>query len=417
MLRAQCQRDSVQGPTDTARHRHRVARLLLDSALLERLSSFLWDDPARPPLVVVRSAGFLAEFFIQFHEHTGEHPHSENAPSLRIDKPFPALRDHALALDFDALDPIEYPYVVILIRVLEEWMKSLLPFPRFFSCVPSSTRADISTTDSHSKRTTSGKKLIRAKKIKSDEEKFDEAEAQAYRCWTETKIPSEITTLFENPAISPEALRQNPSPFFHLLAALKELTDQSETHALPLTSTLPDMRSDTSNYIPLQRLYVQDRRSRRSRLRAPVDNAVVDLFVENAHALQVLRGKEWGAFDQDKAALADVLVSSPRATPTHLALSALFVPKGDSVGSPSTVEHLRQEVQSIVDDSVELLEALDHAIGELARAPAAELPNTEASLGGMVAQETIKMITKRYIPVKGYCIIDLVDAWTGVIGA
>jgi amyloid beta precursor protein binding protein 1 len=45
----------------------------LDSALLERLSAFLWSDPARPPLVVVRSAGFLAEFFIQCHEHTSEH--------------------------------------------------------------------------------------------------------------------------------------------------------------------------------------------------------------------------------------------------------------------------------------------------------------------------------------------------------
>ena len=35
----------------------------------------------------------------------------------------------------------------------------------------------------------------------------------------------------------------------------------------------------------------------------------------------------------------------------------------------------------------------------------------------MVAQETIKVITKQYVPVKGYCIIDLVDTWTGVIGA
>lgn len=25
-------------------------------------------------------------------------------------------------------------------------------------------------------------------KVKSDEENFDEAEAQAYRCWTETKV-------------------------------------------------------------------------------------------------------------------------------------------------------------------------------------------------------------------------------------
>ena len=45
----------------------------LDDGLLDRLSSVLWNDPACPPFVVVRSAGFLAEFFIQFHEHTSEH--------------------------------------------------------------------------------------------------------------------------------------------------------------------------------------------------------------------------------------------------------------------------------------------------------------------------------------------------------
>lgn len=48
----------------------------LDNILLDRLSSFLWSDPSHPPLVVVRSAGFLAEFFIQFHEHTSEHTFS-----------------------------------------------------------------------------------------------------------------------------------------------------------------------------------------------------------------------------------------------------------------------------------------------------------------------------------------------------
>jgi hypothetical protein len=49
------------------------------------------------------------------------------------------------------------------------------------------------------------------------------------------------------------------------------------------------------------------------------------------------------------------------------------------------------------------------------RAPTAELPNVAAFLGGMVAQEAIKMITRQYIPVNGYCVVDLVDTWTGVL--
>lgn len=51
------------------------------------------------------------------------------------------------------------------------------------------------------------------------------------------------------------------------------------------------------------------------------------------------------------------------------------------------------------------------------RAPTADLPNVAAFLGGIVAQEAIKMITKQYIPVNGYCVIDLVDTWSGVLAS
>lgn len=54
--------------------------------------------------------------------------HSDSAPSLRIDKPFPALLQHAMSLDFDAMDPTDHghvPYVVILVRILEEWKRDV----------------------------------------------------------------------------------------------------------------------------------------------------------------------------------------------------------------------------------------------------------------------------------------------------
>ena len=50
------------------------------------------------------------------------------------------------------------------------------------------------------------------------------------------------------------------------------------------------------------------------------------------------------------------------------------------------------------------------------RAPMAELPTTAAFLGGMIAQEATKLLTKQYVPVKGYCVIDLIETWTGTIG-
>ncbi|KAG2074368.1 hypothetical protein BDR04DRAFT_1048591 [Suillus decipiens] len=379
----------------------------LDHALLNKLSALLWKDARYPPLVVVRSAGFLADFYIQFHEHTVIESHSETSPSLRIDKPFPALRELALSLEYDKMDPIDHghiPYVVILVRALEDWKK---------------THGD-SPPKSYEERQ-QFKKGILALKVKADEENFDEAEAQAYRCWTETKVPSEIAALFSDPALSSETMDSDRSPFFHLLAALKEYTKQSDTHTLPLTSTLPDMKSDTLNYIQLQRLYKEraqeEKQAFKSYLRIPVDDCMVDSFVKNAHALVVLRGKPWDTFDENKAALVESLSTMPKETCIHLALSALSLLQANDTSVSPSAESIRAKIQSIVGQSNKLPDEADDAIGEIARAPFSELPNTAAFLGGMVAQEVIKMITKQYVPVKGYCVIDLIETSTGTISA
>ena len=50
--------------------------------------------------------------------------HTETSPSLRIDKPFPALLKAARVFDFDAMDSTDHghiPYVYILVRALDDW--------------------------------------------------------------------------------------------------------------------------------------------------------------------------------------------------------------------------------------------------------------------------------------------------------
>lgn len=116
----------------------------LEAVLLDQLASFLWEDSSNPPLVIVRSAGFLAEVYIQYHEHTGMHvvfrflasnisrvvieSHPETTQSLQIDKPFPALLEYAMSLDFENMDVTDHghiPYVIILVRLLEEWKQTV----------------------------------------------------------------------------------------------------------------------------------------------------------------------------------------------------------------------------------------------------------------------------------------------------
>ncbi|KZP09171.1 hypothetical protein FIBSPDRAFT_839605 [Athelia psychrophila] len=378
----------------------------LKAKVVQQLSDLLWEDEAGPGLIVVKSAGFLAEFSIQFHDHAVIESHSESAPSLRITEPFPTLLEHATALDLSKMDPTDHshvPYVVLLVRALEDWKKN-------HGGNPPKTFPEKKEF----------KKTISALKVKMDEENFEEAENQAYRCWTETKIPSEVSSLFELPAPS---LSSDPNTLqFHaLLTALKEFTLTQHPHTLPLSATLPDMHTSTESYIHLQKLYKaragEDKATFNTLLAkvpggAEITDDVVDSFLKNCHAVRVLRGRKWGTFDADREALTTALQTSPRETSTHLAFSALSALPSDA--SP-TEESLRAAVHGIVGQDIELPEEFDNAIGEIARSPTADLPTTSAFLGGLVAQEAIKMITKQYVPINGHCVIDLVETWTGVI--
>jgi len=264
-------------------------------------------------------------------------------------------------------------------------------------------------------------------KTKQDEENFDEAESQAYRAWTESTVPSDIRALFPN--VPPPSSHTPHSSFYHLLNALAKFTSLPP-YTLPLTSTLPDMRSNTANYIHLQKLYKTRAEEEKTIFKdillkggkgAAVGDEDIDSFVKNCHALRVLKGRRWGTFDNDREALVSALESSPNETSTHLALSALAALHVQSQSQPTTnisEQPLLAEIQRLVGPSVELdkIEELSAAVGEIVRAPTADLPNVAGFLGGLVAQESIKMITKQYVPVNGYCVVDLVETRTGVVG-
>ena len=146
-------------------------------------------------------------------------------------------------------------------------------------------------------------------KKKSDEENFEEAEAQAYRCWTQTVVPSEVTEVFNDQSV----LRCQPSspPFCHLAAALHSFTKNQSPYTLPLSSTLPDMKSNTAYYIELQKLYKkraeEEKEILKSYVQVPgIQDDFVDVFVKNSHGIRLLRGKQWGKLDANPQALGKV---------------------------------------------------------------------------------------------------------------
>jgi amyloid beta precursor protein binding protein 1 len=140
---------------------------------------------------------------------------------------------------------------------------------------------------------------------KQDEENFEEAEAQAYRAWTPTTVPSDIKSLFQDPKIV--NLSSTSPPFFHLVNALSKFVEDQPSRSLPLSSTLPDMKASTEAYIQLQRMYKkraeEEKEAFKKYLQVTIDDAVVDAFLKNSHALKLLRGRPWGGLDSDPKAL------------------------------------------------------------------------------------------------------------------
>lgn len=162
---------------------------------------------------------------------------------------------------------------------------------------------------------------MRALRRKPDEENFDEAEAQAWRVWAEPAVPSDIAALFTLPALSgadAPLSETTPNTAFHALLHALAAFVRSERGpgTLPLSGALPDMRTDTTSYVRLQTIYKDRARVEKALFGAllaeecpdvapHVDSEELDTFVKNAHHVRVLRGRRWGAWAADRAAVGE----------------------------------------------------------------------------------------------------------------
>ena len=234
-------------------------------------------------------------------------------------------------------------------------------------------------------------------KKQSDEENFEEAEAQAYRCWTQTGIPSEVAEVFNDQSVV--KLQPSSPPFCHLAAALHSYTKNQPPYTLPLSSTLPDMKSSTAFYIELQKLYKkraeEEKEILKSYIQVPgIKDDFIDLFVKNSHGIRMLRGEQWGKLDADPQALgtsfffdihffclsttstttltlfsAISIQTSPKQVAIHLALSAYasLSKKKQLPNAPLalTVESLTAEAQILLPPGGTLPEEFEYTVGEV----------------------------------------------------
>lgn len=67
------------------------------------------------------------------------------------------------------------------------------------------------------------------------------------------QVPAHVEELFNDPQCNRAAWWDGP--FWLLVKSLREFVKQNPSHQLPLSGVLPDMKSDTKNYIQMQHIY------------------------------------------------------------------------------------------------------------------------------------------------------------------
>ncbi|PWN53904.1 hypothetical protein IE53DRAFT_372780 [Violaceomyces palustris] len=216
------------------------------------LSDLLWSiEPPRPqvPLLKIRSSGMVAEMTIDIKELGIVETHPDSIIDLRLTNPFPELVAFAESFNLATTDSLTHshiPFVVILLKKLEEWKAKNGGSP------PSTKSREEFVTLINSSRQPGN----------LDEENFDEAiAALGKHVWRPLSsdhvgaggVPSEIRELFKDARC--EVLSSHSTNFWLMVRALRDFVDNSPTKSLPLTGSLPDMKSLSATYVGLQNVY------------------------------------------------------------------------------------------------------------------------------------------------------------------
>ncbi|GAA5847895.1 hypothetical protein JCM5353_000031 [Sporobolomyces roseus] len=392
------------------------------------------------PVIKVESYGFYGSLSTQIEEITLVETHPESLIDLRLNSPFDELVEYANTFNYASMDSATHghvPAVIILIKALQEWKST------HEGNAPSGTKERKEFLEGVSKE-----------KRASDEENFDEAVGLFRRAGNKPNIPEEIEKLFKDDSC--QNLTSTSSNFWILLHSIHLFTQlaSNPSHLLPLTGSLPDMKAHSQTYTTLQQIYRSKAKSDLAKVEEILQEVLkkigseervigkeeVESFVKHSAWVKVLRGKKISQDLEESSlkgkinqSLEEASYSSPpdQSLSIHLAFltSSLFYklhsryPGSSPTDTDGTSDHVEcfriakeELLASLSYTDTDLPESLEKSIKELCRSSNSTLPQTSALLGGLVAQEAIKLVTHQYVPVVGDTIVwDGITSMTGRI--
>mmetsp|Transcript_8982 Transcript_8982/g.19249 ORF Transcript_8982/g.19249 Transcript_8982/m.19249 type:complete len:537 (+) Transcript_8982:66-1676(+) len=387
----------------------------------------------KTPLLIARSYGLVGYLRTSLPEHCVIESKPDNVvDDLRLHRPFPELHSFALSFNLDTVDDVTHhhlPYAVLLIQAAEQWR---------------SQHGDKSP--SNSKERSAFKEIINGLRrcvdgVPVEEDNFDEALKAAFHVWTPYSISSEVRSILEDEAAS--SLTADSDDFWVLAAALRAFVEQEGEGHLPLEGVIPDMHSTTDLYLRLQRVYKEradrDVRAVEGHVRAilgrigrepsSIPLEAVRYYCRNARNLRVVRyrtlSEEYGG-DSGRGSLLQQALSGESSAPDasfYVLLRAadrFYATHGRFPGSldhetEADVPALKALAGQIISEMGASGNVSDDCVVEMCRFGAGELHVVAAMMGGMAAQEAIKLITRQFTPVAGSLLFNAVGVTSTVL--
>ncbi|TQN67580.1 NEDD8-activating enzyme E1 regulatory subunit [Colletotrichum shisoi] len=365
-----------------------------------------YSQEQNTPLVAIHSAGFYSYFSIRLpsvYPVVDTHPDATSTTDLRLLDPWEELEAFAegMTRDIENLDNHDHghlPFVVILLHYLKVWKAS------HDGAAPSNYKEKVEFRKMVADAT-------RTDNPEGGEENFEEAVAAVLKTILPPSLPSAVKQVFEYTHANDSVAK---STFWVIADAVRDFYERHQ--CLPVPGGLPDMKAQSSVYIELQNIYKAKARKDAAEVLASVrqkpggegvDPAEVELFCKNAAFVKLVVPASGGTeqlrtvaeqeFANDEMAKEGVLPLS--LLPVYLAL------RSRSHAGTASPDDILAKIQSLVPGTIDN-ERLAQAAQEVSRAGGGELHNVSAVTGGMVAQETIKIITNQYVPIESTCVFD-----------
>ncbi|KAG5953046.1 hypothetical protein E4U53_007088 [Claviceps sorghi] len=363
------------------------------------------------PIFSATTSGFYAYFSLRLHSFfpiVETHPDDASTADLRLLNPWPELSEFAsrMAKDIENQDDHDHshlPLVVILLHFLEKWRLT--------------HGGDVPKTYSEK---TAFRALVaqesRTNNSEGGEENFDEAVSAVMKHINHSSLPESLRHVFEDE----DHLKEHAFEDFWIISKAVQRFYQKHKE-LPLPGGLPDMKALSKVYIELQSIY-------RSKSKRDVDEVLnfvrtvpggsritrdeVELFCKNARFVKLLQGphNEPSTHEVVEKELVNDGMTAMAGTELPLSLIPIFLVLQTSALAPEA--STEEIIELITKFAPELRghQGLLQVAQEVSRSDHGELHNIAAVVGGMIAQEMIKVITRQYIPIENICIFDGIES-------